>query len=258
MAKLFEVLAAEGTVTAAAKTVYDETLAKFHKGDLFKGSTRSLSLLTDSVTKEAQEAAETRISPVVTSVVETLQYALKLWAKAEDVRATKNQTNLKAVAAIVLSDGTVLASGVPVDELMGLESRLTKQLKALISQAPTASAAKTWVKSSKWPMEGLLEAAPTTSNKTKTEPRFIPITPATDKFPATVKEVADTQIVGTYTDQEFTGALTTSQLAAVMTTLDELIVACRQARNRANAVDADQSLLGTIIVDHLMSTIRTN
>lgn len=255
MTKLYEVLAAEATAIAAADRSVAETLAKFHKSDsYFRGMIRNLELIEDSPSKAAQESAESSIKAVATSAGETLKYTLDLWAKAEDVRSTKNATNQNSRADLVLEDGTVVAKNVPVDELMGLEVR-TIALKKLLSEIPTLDASKEFSPSTKWPVPGLFETAPKQTIKTEKVPGSFIMAPATDKFPAQVKETVTTKVIGTFTDVDFSSAMTTDKKATLMVRADSLIVAARKARNRANDIDIVDSKTGTAVIEFLMKDI---
>lgn len=252
---LHEVLAAEKDRAKAADKAIEDVRAKFRKGEMFEGKIRTLRMVNDShPNKERMEAAESKEVPVVTGVIETLDYALNLWAKAEDVRATKNATNCIAKSHLILDD-RILLEDVPVDELMGLEKRL-ESLRALLSEVPSISARRAWRESSRWPIAGLLEAPPETANKTESTIYGIQLSPATEKHPAQIKEASRVDIIGTFTDISFTAALTTDQKAKVLSVMDDLIVACRAARNRANSVSIVDSKVGQAIKDVIMGALK--
>lgn len=253
MTKLHEVLAAESTRAKAAELNIEETRTKFAKTDIFNGAIRNLKILDDSTPgKDSLESSESYVRPVVTSVIETLQYTLDLWAKAEDVRATKNQTNTIAKADLIVGD-VVIAKDVPVDELMGLEARLI-ELKKLFTQAPSLDAKKEWSASDKWPVQGLHQTPVSKTVKTEKVSYGIIMAPATEKHPAQVKEGVKTVTIGEFTDQNFSAAMTTQAKAELISRTDDLIVACRQARNRANDVEATNFPVGTAVVKFLMGS----
>jgi len=256
---LHEVLAAESTRSAAATLVIAETNKKFSDGKLFKGTIRTLTLFKEPeggpAVKAAAESAESQVEPIVTSVAAELDYALNLWARAEDVRATKNLTNTVAKADIVLEDGTVIETDVPVDELMGLEARL-KDLKPTLALAPVVDPTEEWTPSSKWNVPGLLQTAARLTLKTEkiTEP-FV-LYEATDKHPAQVKETVRTPNIGQFATTRYASALTVQQKANLLTQIDELIAACRAARVRANSVEILPSSVGTKIIACLMGALN--
>lgn len=255
---LHEVIAAESTRAAAAALVIAETNKKFNDGKMFKGVLRTLTLYKEPdggpSVKAAAESAESRVEPIVTSVAAELDYTLGLWARAEDVRATKNLTNTVAKADIVLENGTVVEKDVPVDELMGLEARL-KEIKSTLALAPVVDPTEEWTPSQKWNVPGLLQTETRLTLKTEkvTEP-FV-LYEATDKHPAQVKEIVRTPNIGQFATTLYASALTVQQKANLLTQADELIAACRAARVRANSVEILPSSVGTKVVACLMGAL---
>lgn len=233
MAKLHELLAAEKTPTAAWNTMQEETLRKFKNPEsYFFGHSKSLAMIEDTPANKAEEAKAREEKPVASSVYETLEYALGLFAKAEDLQYQKNATNRVAVATVMWK-GAPLLENLPVDELLGLEARIQK-IRGVIEAAPTLDASKYWVKAESlgahvWELR---EAERTT----KTEKIVVPIVmaPATDKHPAQIQAVQKDNIVGTYNTMKRSGACTTVQKADAMTLIDDLLVEIKQARMRAN------------------------
>ena len=145
MTKLHELLAAEKTPTGAWNTMLEETLRKFKNPEsYFFGHSKSLSMIEASPANEAEEAKAREEKPVASSVHDTLEYALGLFAKAEDLQYRKNATNRIATASVMWK-GSVLLKDLPVDELLGLEARIQK-IRGLIEAAPTLDASKHWVK----------------------------------------------------------------------------------------------------------------
>ena len=119
MAKLHELLAIEKNKLTQWTTLYQETLAKFNKEQLFKGFIKSLKMIKECPENEALEKSGMETRDVVSTVNETLTYLFEHWSAYEDVQIKKNTTNQKATASLQV--GTTLIESVPVDELMGLE-----------------------------------------------------------------------------------------------------------------------------------------
>lgn len=246
MGKLHELLAVEKTRVNAAAKLMQDTQYKFGKHDTyFVGQIKELKMLEDSASNQAMEAAAASNNQLPTTVQETLEYALDFWAKAEDVIYQKNVTNRNAIADIMFR-GDVLAKDVPVDELMGLEVRL-EQLRNVCVMMPTLPAT---VKVNVLPngMKGAwIEETPVVT--TKTEKVTVPVVlyEATDKHPAQVKESSTDKVVGTFKLTKMFGAATTQQKADVIAALDELIAETKQARMRANSVEASTGTIGAKI-----------
>lgn len=238
--KLHEVLAAEKTVIAARTKLLEETRNKFSKPEnFFSGHATTLKSTEDTTGKPqllAMEREGSSQKAVPTNVKDTMEYFLKFWGKAEDLLYQKNLSNQSANADVYFR-GAVLLENVPIDELMGLETRLT-ELRGLFTLIPTRDASKEWVPDENKGAGFYKTPAPDVSSKTAKTIDFITLAPATDKHPAQVKEFSKDIIVGSIEKVYFTGAATAAQKAELLDVTDELIVEVRQARQRANAIDA--------------------
>lgn len=253
MAMLHEILAVEKTKTEAANALLKDTENKFGKDHYFYGHVRTLKMLTDSPEAEAMELAAKESRELPTTVYDTLEYALGIWSEAEDVIYQKNVSNTKALADIEL-DGAVVAAGVPVDELMGLENRLDK-LRSVLMLIPTLEASMKWSPAPErgahvWVNENVQTAS-------KTEKRMVPVVlyDATDKHPAQVKEVGKDEVVGTFERVLWSGAATTRQKADVLKRMDDLISAVKAARMRANKTEVAQGKIGNIIAQQILGIL---
>lgn len=236
MARMHEVLACEKTVLNARDKVLKETQGKFEKVDTyFKGHSKSLQMLSDTPQNQALERASREDKVVATSVYETLDYALALWAKAENLQIQKNEGNTRSKADIVFR-GEVIMKDVPIDQIMGLEARIT-ELRALINNVPTLDASKNWVADTNRGNGYYKEA--TTETRTKTEKQIDAkvLYPATVEHPAQVKEFSFDQIVGNFTTQNFSSAVTSRQKADMLAAIDDLIVSTKKARVAANQTE---------------------
>jgi hypothetical protein len=252
MGKLHELLAVEKSKSNAAKKLITETTNKFGKFEYFQGHIKRLKMMNDSTENKAIESAANEARALPTTVHETLDYTLKFWADAEDVILQKNITNQRAVSDIVLTDGTVIAQDIPVDELLGLETRL-EELRRVMDAMPTLPAAVSCKpandgRKGSWVAEQL-------EVTTKTEKTMVPVVlyEATKEHPAQVKEVASDRVVGTFEKTNFFGAASSAQKAEVIARIDSLVAAVKQARMRANSVEADKTVIGKTIVDYILN-----
>lgn len=255
MGKLHELLAVEKTRTNAAVKLMQDTAQKFSKSEMFSGQVKSLSMLEESAQNKALETAAYEARELPTTVAETLEYALNFWAKAEDVIMQKNCTNQLAVADLVYR-GKTIATAVPVDELLGLESRL-EALRKTMEGMPTLSAAISWESDSNSGRNGAWKAKEV--DKTiKTEKTTVPVVlyEATKEHPAQVKEVSQDKTVGTFSTIKFSGGATSAQKAEVITIIDELIAEAKQSRMRANSIEAVQRTIGQDLVALIMEPFK--
>lgn len=255
MTKLHEILAVEKTVVSAANKMLADTATKFGKFDYFQGHSKILRMIEDSPQNAAIEASAAENKQMATTVAETLEYALKFWADAEDVIFQKNRTNQYAIADVMLN-GTVLLQDAPVDELMGLEVRLTA-LRKVFEQMPTLDASRGWVQDSSSGRKGAWTVStPDITTKTEKSTTAVVLYDATDKHPAQIKEVPSDKTVGTFTLTKTCGAATSAQKAEVLSTVDNLLIEVKQARMRANSVDVKQAQIGKALVELILKPFK--
>lgn len=253
MGKLHELLAVEKTKNTGVAKLMAETIHKFGKIEFFSGHVKSLKMLEEKPENAAIEAAGSEVRNLPTTVPATLEYFFKFWAEAEDVTFQKNMTNQRAVADLLFR-GTTLATNVPVDELMGLENRF-EQLRNMFVQMPTLPAAARLSVLTNG-QKGAWVGEPETT--TKTEKITVPVVlyEATDKHPAQVKESSKDIVVGKFELTKMYGAATSQQKADVIAILDDLIVETKQARMRANSVDAATDRIGVKITNVILSAFK--
>lgn len=250
--KLHELLSIEKTTSSQVSLLIQDTLQKFNKEHMFRGWVKRLKLIKDSPDNAAVEAAGSDTREVVTTVADTLEYMLKHWGSSEDVQFKKNKANQLAKADVVF--GGAVITDVPIDELMGLEARLTK-LREVFQAVPTLDATKTWVPSQV--KEGVLKAV-VDDVTTKTEKVVTPVVlyEATKEHPAQVKEVSKDEVVGTFTTTNFSGAVTSLQKANALERIDDLIGEIKKARMRANCQEVPNAKIGEELAKYLLEPFR--
>jgi hypothetical protein len=250
--RLHELLSIEKQQASQVSVLIQDTLQKFGKEHFFKGWVKRLKLIKDSPDNAAVEAAGSDTREVVTTVADTLEYMLKHWGSSEDVQFKKNKANQLARADVVLG-GSVITD-VPIDELMGLEARLTK-LREVFQAVPTLDATKAWVPSQV--KEGVLKAV-VDDVTTKTEKVVTPVVlyEATKEHPAQVKEVSKDEVVGTFTTTNFSGAVTSLQKANALERIDDLIGEIKKARMRANCQEVPNAKIGDELAEYLLEPFR--
>jgi len=124
-----------------------------------------------------------------------------------------------------------------VDFLLDLEKMLPRWREVFLAM-PTLDPSKEWVKQ----QEGVWKTK-TPVHTSQTEKTFHPVVlaPATDKHPAQVKESTRDEVVGTFEDIGFSGAVTTQQKADILALCDKLVMAVKSARMRANRTSVTMS-----------------
>lgn len=251
--KLHELLAAENTAKTAWNSIHSETLKKLANTHYFDGHSQSLTMIEETPANRDIEAQGREEKPVITSVFETLKDAFEIFERSEDLQYQKNATNRKATGT-VLWKGQPLLAELPVDELLGLEARLTK-IRELFAVMPTLDAAKHW------------RPAPTISphvwelvypeEKTKTEKRMFPVVlyEATKEHPANVQAHSKDEVVGKVTTLRRSGAVTALQKFEALKRVDELLMEIKQARMRANETEVDKAKIASTLIVLLLEPL---
>lgn len=255
MTKLHELLAAEKTPTGAWNTLFEDTLKKFkNPAHFFDGHTKSLTMIEDTPANKMIEDQSREDKPVTTTVHDTLEYALGIFERAEDLQFQKNMTNQKAVGTVMWR-GKPLLEGLPVDQLLGLEARLTK-IRQLLAEVPTLDATKHWVPAAQIGAGVWQTLNP--EETTKTEKAVFPVVmaPATEHHPAQIQAVQKDNVVGKFTTVKRSGAATAIQKAESLKQVDELLVEIKQARMRANETVAVDAKLAKVLTTLLLQPYK--
>lgn len=251
MPKLHELLAAENTVASTWNTLFDDTAKKLPNDHYFVGQTKTLQMLESSAANEAIQDQARDHKELPTTVLATLEYALAAYGRLEDLQIQKNCTNAQATANLEFR-GQVLFTNLPVDQLLGLESRLAK-IRTLFAAIPTLDAGKRWAfdpNTKSWVADA--------EHQTKTEKIMVPVVlaEATDKHPAQVKEATRDNVVGKFTTIKRSGAATAVQKAEAMQLIDELLVEVKKARMRANSTDVVAARISDKLIPLLLSPFK--
>jgi hypothetical protein len=254
MAKLHELLAAEKTPSAAWNQLREETLKKFGNAHFFAGHSKALRMLEDTPANAAIQDQAREERPVVTTVFDTLQYALAIFGGSEDLQFQKNATNRLATGTVRWR-GKDLLVDMPVDELLGLESRLT-QIRALFVAVPTLDAARHWQRDETQGPSVWVSQYPEETTKTEKQMTPVQMAPATDKHPAQVQAVTRDIVVGKFTTVHRSGAATALQKAESIKMIDELLIEVKQARMRANETEVVKGSVAAVLVPLLLEPFR--
>lgn len=229
MTALHEILAVEKSLETTANRLLEESKKTMKKADLFRGVTRTLKMNKP----EDEHMNEVNHMELTTTVDENLEYLEKPLSDYWDTVLRKDMTNQKAVADIVLEDGTKLFEGVPATFLLGFEKKL-RELREVYNTIPTLQPGRKWIKSELDRHGIYTDDNQDIQFKTTKDPEFRIVAEATKEHPAQVKEVARTVNVGKYTQTEQSGMFSPLEKAARLTRIDALINATKRARMRAN------------------------
>lgn len=245
MAKLHELLAAEGTAKAQADKCRSDLSNTFDKKRHLFGE----KVVTFQPSAEGAKAVTEEQSDIQTTVPAELKWVSDIWAKAIDAAYQIAESNMGARADVVLDNGDILLKNVPATALLELEKRAS-EIHALVSGIPTLDPAKGF-KLDEARGAGIYKAREIT--KTRTQKTIVPIVKyeATKEHPAQVDLINKDVPVGTIQEQEWSGLITPAEKAELLSRAEELKRAFKTARARANEAPASKEKIADKLFKHV-------
>jgi len=229
MGKLHELLAVEGDLKGQAQRDLHRALSLFTdgKGKLV-GSLRSYQPLQEGGEDFADEV--TLLASTVEAELDQVSSAFGRWMDA----AVQKETTNRDTAADIVVDGVTIVENLPAPALLNLESKLA-EIRKVYAAIPTNDPAERW----EWAEQlGCWLSRPRTTYKTKKVPRAHVAYEATAEHPAQVQVFNEDVRVGEWTTVIESGMLTPQDKRRLLARLDVLARAVKQARQRANDIDA--------------------
>lgn len=240
MTKQHQILAVEPTRHAAAEKQLVECTNTFSKKEnLFSGKTRTLTMFGKSDDNrvefealEAKERADDRVQYIVGGNLNYMAGVVGSWL---DVLFAKEMTNQAAKADVVIS-GVTIVQGAPAVWLLGMENKLTK-LRDLYAAVPTLAPGINWEPAPDIG-QGIWRSPETSDVKTSKTVEHVRLPQSSDKHPDQYVPKDVIKSIGQYKDRKFSGMITVAAKAQIMARLDQLLMAIKDARMRANEVGA--------------------
>lgn len=246
--KLHELLAVEADLANTAKAMTDDAAVAFtKKSEHFRG------LVTTTTYFDAARAQEnvTEEKVLVTTVGERLRYALKFAARYFDALLQKEATNQNAKADLIV-DGVTMATDVPATFLLGMETRL-RNMRELLLVIPTNDPALDWSPDTTASVADVFKAPPVVRMKTEKQVRSKVLYDATDKHPAQIEKWAEDVPVAKVEQRLTSGMWTPLRKATTIANLDNLLVAVKKARQRANSAPVVEATIADKMIDYILS-----
>lgn len=240
--KLHQVIAVEKQIKD--KAMQARTAAHRAKDPEFFGLTKVYSPLEEGGLVYPPEAVQ--VQRTVRGLIESIT---DLLARAYDIEATKNETNTRARADIVLEDGTVIAESVVGPTLLHLEKDLDL-IRTFIKDLPVLDAA------TKWSVDGqvgLWRSDEAYTTRTKKTERPLVLYPATEKHAAQVKTIVEDVVEGTWTTTKFSGAIPVTTKIEMLDRVDSLQSAIKKARSVANEEAVAEVKIGAKVLDFIFT-----
>ena len=241
MTKLCQIIAVEKGAKNRSHQGVTDAYQRMQKPALLTGISR-----TYRPNKEDGEQLPAESTKVQLNANDLLKEVSRAMIELFDVTATKDYSNCKAVADVVVGDVTI-AKAVPVTHLLFLEKKLV-DIHTFISKLPTLSADEEWT------MDANVNCyASKASDTVRTKKVFVPLVlaQATDKHPAQVKEGFEDVAVGTWKTIKFSGALPAQRIASMLDRCERLQKAVKFAREEANSIEVTNVNIGERVFNFL-------
>lgn len=124
-------------------------------------------------------------------------------------------------------------------------------LRNLYIEIPTLPPGIKWIED-KNSVEGVyVSNNDTIQMKTKKQPEYIVVYEATPEHPAQIREVDRVIDIGRYVSTQYSGKMSSADKANLLSNIDKLIVATKQARMKANNVEVVTGHVGKNVLDYI-------
>lgn len=241
MAKQGQILALEKTAKGEAESTITKSHHVMQKDTLLHGISRTYQKKNEDGDDFPPE--RTRVQVRVRDEIAKVSAAL---ARAFDLTATKELTNTTVKADVVI-DGVTLLRAVPGTVLLSLERDLTN-IDTYVSKLPTLDMAEEWHFD---PNTNAYATEPTQTAKSVRVPRNHVLYEATPQHPAQVKVFEEAQVVGTWTQTKYSGALPARDVADMKARVRALRDAVKSARELANTEEAKDLKVGEALLSYV-------
>ncbi len=238
MSKLHELLSVEGDLEGNYTRILTETKTTFtKKADHFFGMHRRLTLFADDAPEGLSDHKE-----LTTTVNEKLAYQEDSVVRYFDAVLQKELTNQKALADIII-DGEQIAEQLPATFLLGLETKL-KRVREVYEAIPTLPPGFKWVNDPTKGEDVYAIDRPEETYKTEKKFKVQVLYDATKEHPAQVEKIPETENIGKYVKNTWSGMLSSADKSRLIGNIDKLIRGVKQARQRANRQDVVTANIG--------------
>jgi hypothetical protein len=243
MPRLNQIIAIEKGIKTRSQKELTEAHHALQKPALLAGIAR-----TYRPKDEEGEPLPPEATKVQMKAEEIIRRTCDILAELFDVTATKDYTNCKARADVVV-DGKPLLRDVPVTYLLFLEKQLV-DLHTFVKKLPVLDASESWVFD---PSADCWATEPVQTVRTKKVPRNHVKAEATEKHPAQVEVYHEDVTVGYWKTVKFSGALPAKRVNELADRVEKLQQAVKFAREEANNQEASEQKLGKTLLNYLFA-----
>lgn len=257
MPKLHEGLAIHKDRVGVVRKVFEEAGKVFKTAAHFRGFVKDTSYI-DEKDKRFDKHEEKKIDETVPG---KLKYINESFSKLLDLDYQMEVANTEAKADLIL-DGSVIASGVPVNFLLTIENKF-REYRDVLDAIPTHQAGVEWIIDTDMSSNGDIYRAKQVPVDyiTKKVAVHKVIVPATEHHPAQVAESHDDVRVAEVRTVHYGGTISPAEKSDILGRCDQVIMAAKKARQRANAVALPKKRVAadilTFVVDGNLDVLTT-
>lgn len=247
MGAIHELLAVEKDAEKETGTAINELVELFKKTPMFLKAHKSLKMYDDNVAPDFPE----EFKEMSAKVLECLDRFKQVSGNYYDIIYQKGKSNQSAKADVII-DGVIIIKNVPVSVLLDLESKLSKA-RQVYESIPVLPAGNEWEKDESLG-DGIYKLVhdEKTSKTEKTFKHKVLCEP-TPHHPAQIEKWQETIVIGIYTKKIWCSMISASDKAKLLQKFDQLLIAIKKARQRANQTEADTSTIGDRIFNFIHS-----
>lgn len=241
MARLNQIIAIEKGIKSKSLQELAEAQKALSKPALLSGISR-----TYRPKDEDGEQLPPEWKKVEVKAEEIVRQTTAVLTKLFDITATKDWTNCRARADVVV-DGQTLLTQVPVSYLLFLEKELV-DIQAFVKKLPVLDTSETWsfdAGADCWVTE------PVQTLKTFKTPRNHVKAEATEHHPAQVEVYYEDVTIGYWRTVKFSGALPAQRVNELLARLEKLSQAVKFAREEANNTEVEEQRVGDRVFQYL-------
>lgn len=244
ISKLNQVIAVEKGIKVDVLREVTDAYHQLQKPALLTGISRQYTPKDDEGDKLPAEYTKVQITGE-----EILHNIAKSLTKLLDVTAVKDFTNMRAVADVLLPNGTVLIKDVPVTYLLFLEKQLV-DLHMVLKKLPVLDAAETWKLDKD---TGVYLTSPVGTTRSKKIMRNHVKAEATDKHPAQVDVYTEDVNVGTWSTTKLSGMFPQTRQVHLLEKIEHIQHAVKYAREKANETETSKVHVGEAIFNYIFN-----
>lgn len=243
MGLLHELLAVESDLKGKAQRTLAQVRGVFGDGQsALIGILKTYRPLADDGEPQPDEKKELAIT--VDDLLEMLHADYGPWM---DAAIQKEKTNTKTSADVEI-DGKTIFKNLPATALLNLESKLA-ELRGVLVSIPTNDQAESWTFDKQ---TGVYVADPRVTYRLAKVAKSQVLYEHTKEHPAQVQLVTLDERVGEWTTTVRSGMLSPTQKRHIVDRVETLQRAVKQARQRANSIDAVNTKIADTLFDYVI------